>query len=147
MYSYNSAVFGECVSAHRISVHILNVLDGGTVNDVKYATPNQTPDCSYGIHIDSLHNNDTDSTIVTLPFNIVTSQDSPAYGSANIILPIATVMYPDISYGEGVVLHPDFPVSEPIESITDPSILFQMDTIIDTLLPGYLPYKFTRYAA
>ena len=84
------------------------------MNADKYATPNQTLDCSYSINIDSMHNDEANPTTIVLSFNIRTSQDSPTDGSANLILSIATVMHPDIIYGKGVVLHPDFPASETI---------------------------------
>ena len=87
------------------------MLDGETVNSGKFSTLDQTLDCNYGIHIDSVHNDEADPTKVALPFNIFTSQDSPTYSSANIILPIVTDMHPDFGYREGVVLYPDFPVS------------------------------------
>ena len=90
------------------------MLDGGAIDAGKYATPNQTPDYSYGVNIDSVHNNEAAPTTIALPFNLVTSQDSPTYSSANLILHIAIVIYQDISYGEGMVLNPSFPASEPI---------------------------------
>ena len=31
--------------------------------------------------------------------------------------------------------------------LTNPTVLFQIDADIDTLLPGYLPYELTKYAA
>ena len=187
MHSYNSVFFGDCVLAHRIYIQIINVLDGGNVSAGKYATPDQTPDYSYSIHIDSLHNDEATPTTVALAVDIVTLQDSPTYSSANRIVPIATVIHPDIGYEDGVVLHSYFPALEPIAGdrktslgkicgvlfqanhggwfsrpissnkllqcysahtsrITGPSILFQMNTSIDTLLSGFLHYKLTRYA-
>ena len=69
--------------------------------------------CSYGAHIDNKQNDEMTPTTIALPFDIVTSSNSPTYGAPHLALPIATVVDPMESYMNDVVLHPDFPASEP----------------------------------
>lgn len=49
---------------------------------------------------------------IALPFDIVTSSNSPIYGAPYLVLPIAMVVDTIEDYRNGVVLHPDFPASE-----------------------------------
>ena len=94
MHTYNSAAFGDCVSAHRVCVHIFNVLDTGTVNASRYAQPNNATECSCGIHIDSSNNDELGTTTILLPFDIDTSNKSPNHDVPHLVLPIATVVHP-----------------------------------------------------
>ena len=50
---------------------------------------------------------------VVLPFDIVTSSKSPAYGAPHLVLHIAKVVDSRENYMNGVVLHPEFLASEP----------------------------------
>ena len=110
----NSADFGGYVSAHRVCVKIFNALDVGAVNASRCAQPNNATKCSDGIHIDSSNNDELVPTTMLLPFDIATSNNSPNYGVPYLVLPIVTVVHPEVVYRNGVVLYPEFPASEPI---------------------------------
>ena len=114
VHTYNSTAFSDCVSAHQVCVQIFNVLDAGTVNASRYAKNNNATECSYGIHIHSSNNYELAPSTISLPFDIVTSNDSPNYGVPHLLLPIVTVVHPEVRYRNGVILHPDFPASEPV---------------------------------
>ena len=106
MHTYNSAAFGDCVSAHRVCVHIFNAS--------RYAQPTNATEYSYGIHIDSSYNDELFPTTISLPFDIFTSNNSPNYGVSYPALPITTVVHPEVGYKNGVFLHPNFSASESI---------------------------------
>ena len=114
VHTYKSASYGDCVSAHQISVKIFNALDEGKVNAGKYENPGTILECSYGINIDSSKNDELAPTIFLLPLDIVISCDLPTYSATNLVQTIVTVAHPDNDYGDEVVLYLDFSASEPI---------------------------------
>ena len=113
MHTYNSDSFGDYVAAHRVCVQIFNEVEDDIINASKYAQPDDNTQCCYGTHIDDKQNDEMDPTTVTLPFDIVTSSNSSIYGAPHLVLSIMTVVDPRENYMDGVVLHSDFPASEP----------------------------------
>ena len=155
-------------------------MDAEIVNSRRYEHESLRADCCYGLHIDSHSNDESTFSIVKLPSDILTSHHTPTSVDYDLCLHIATVVRDDPSYGDSVVLHPDYPASEPLVvnvitsfgkrfgvpfqvshgpwftrslssmkllscysiktlSLKEPSIILNMDAVVDTLLLGCLP--------
>ena len=107
--SYNSATYGDCISASRVCFKISLTSD---IMPMSNAAPDISNSPSYGLYIDSRNNDDL--TCPSFPFTADVSVVCPISQNYAPVtsLPIAMILSKNIGLDSGIVLGPDYPAIE-----------------------------------
>ncbi len=125
IHCYNTAAFGDSVSALRVGIHIH--LDTDNTHDVgDAARPRISLDqysSSYGNHIVESMNDVVDEDLVPIPYNIM-KQCVPASSDRSLPFRICTTLTLGISDNQNKsdVLDPEYPAKEPNKNISKHTI-------------------------
>ena len=108
--TYNSSSSGDCISAKRACITFMqetNTHEDCTTMDASNSAT------GYGTHINEVYNIEMDCCTITLPDDAVIHRSTAVARDRLMPKVAATVNSCSNSYAQGLILHPDYPASEP----------------------------------